>query len=417
MLLTRRTARFGRGLVAAAALSVLLSGCVSHRLYRPVDHGSVQSFRSDDGQVDYKLAFVEFDDQGEMWDPRQLKAALDLINQENAEAESGVITTVFIHGWKNDASPRCERKGNLHEFKRVLEQVARDEKGLGRTYPSRIADTKPRRVVGVYVAWRGKCMYTPLTDTISFFTRRAAAMRVGSISMEDALLRLMHAAKERPSSKCVVVGYSFGGAILEKTIAQAMVPLMIYGYGKGIRIPADLIVVANPASEATLAKQFIEILERSGAHLVFTRADGEVIQVDGPLLASITSKADWVTRGAFPFGMFLNNLPRKFRSYDNDVLPGQRTLATRTAGHVPTLHSHVITLDAQGQVVLARRPDALNHSPYWIMSIPGSVVPAHNKIFGPQFIDLLIQLMNRNMIFSPDVELRLVTDEKPRFPD
>lgn len=412
----RRTGGRGAWAVALLALAVLATGCASLRMYRPVDRGlNIEHLTSADGAVDYTLAYVEFDDQGELWDPRQLRDALDLIERENATATGGVITTIFIHGWKNDASPSCEKSGNLHEFKRVLEQVARDEHGLGRSFPSRIADFTPRRVVGVYVSWRGRCMYTPFLDAISFFTRRAAALRVGSISMEDTLLRLMHAAKEKPASKCVVVGYSFGGAILEKTMAQALVPLMVYGHGQGIRIPADLIVEANPASEATQAKQLIEILQRSGARLVFTRADGEVINVDGPLLASITSKADWVTRGAFPAGMFMNNLPRKFRRYNDDRLPSQRVMASHTAGHLEELHSHAITLDDQGNVVLSRKPDAMNRTPYWIMSIPGSVVPAHNKIFGPKFVDLLIQLMNRNMIFSPDVELHLVTDDKAKF--
>jgi hypothetical protein len=405
------------GVGSALTLSILMSGCMSHRVYRPTDEGaSVEAVQSADGAVDYKLAYVEFDDQGELWDPLQLKAAIELIDQENAATDGGVITTIFLHGWKNDASERCERKGNLREFKRVLEQVARNEKGLETAFPSVIKDAQPRRVVGIYVAWRGKCMRTPVLDTFSFFTRRAAALRVGSISMEDSLLRLMHAAKQKDKSKCVVVGYSFGGAILEKTIAQAMVPLLVYASGSRIVIPADLIVVANPASEAALAKQFVEILERSGARLVFMQG-GKQIDVDGPLLASITSRADWVTRRAFPTGMYVNNLPRRFRRYpEGQDLPSQRSMASHTAGHVDEMHSHLV-IEEKGQPIrLEKKPHAMNTSPYWIMSVSGDIVPAHNQIFGQKFVDLLIQLMNRNMIFSPDVELRLLTDKKPNFP-
>ena len=82
--------------IAAALVALLLAGgCVRERLYRP------ESVLHRDG---YDLAFVEFDDQGELWSNRQVLAADQLIREASA-SEQGIILNVFIHGWQHNASP------------------------------------------------------------------------------------------------------------------------------------------------------------------------------------------------------------------------------------------------------------------------------------------------------------------------
>lgn len=64
-------------LLAAATLmvtSICTLACTANRMHRPV---SVEE------HPDYSLAFIEFDDQGELWAPSQLDRALALLEHEN----------------------------------------------------------------------------------------------------------------------------------------------------------------------------------------------------------------------------------------------------------------------------------------------------------------------------------------------
>ena len=74
----------------------VFTGCASNKMYRPVGDDALKQMSSSNGQVDYSLAFVEFDDQGEFWDPNQLLNAVNHIEEETRKNESGVIVITFI---------------------------------------------------------------------------------------------------------------------------------------------------------------------------------------------------------------------------------------------------------------------------------------------------------------------------------
>ncbi len=59
------------------ACSLLLVSCVGHRMYRPGDDSIVFG----DGHC---LAFVELDDQGELWSPSQVTRAVEHIQEFGA---------------------------------------------------------------------------------------------------------------------------------------------------------------------------------------------------------------------------------------------------------------------------------------------------------------------------------------------
>lgn len=139
----RRNPRWDRWCLVLSLLvaAVAASGCVSHRMYRGtavVEHPG------------YTLAFIEFDDQGEVWSPRQFYQLQDLIRTAN-QNESGAVVVLLAHGWNNDASPRNEVKGTLAGFKETLERVSRTVH----------ATTPDKPVVGVYLGWRGKSLRGP----------------------------------------------------------------------------------------------------------------------------------------------------------------------------------------------------------------------------------------------------------------
>ena len=91
-------------LLSLLLLPLLLatSACVQPRLYRPV------SIQEEDG---YTLAYIEFDDQGELWSPSQMSRATELIKRAT-QPEAGSLVVVFIHGWQNNASTSSIFRGS-----------------------------------------------------------------------------------------------------------------------------------------------------------------------------------------------------------------------------------------------------------------------------------------------------------------
>jgi len=75
------------------------------------------------------------------------------------QPERGVLTVVFVHGWKHNASAEDE---NVASFRKLLPKVAKM--------------TPTRRVIGVYVGWRGLSIdWGDWLTNISYWDRKATA--------------------------------------------------------------------------------------------------------------------------------------------------------------------------------------------------------------------------------------------------
>jgi hypothetical protein len=387
--------------------SLAIAGCVGERFYRP------ESVLHRDG---YDLAFVEFDDQGELWAFAQVLAAERLIRDQGA-GDHGIILNVFVHGWQHNAAPDDK---NVAGFESLLAQISDLEKNRG-------GDT-PRRTVGVYIGWRGKTTPSRLLAPLTFFSRFRTAKKVAGTAITETIFRLLLAGRTNPSSTTVVVGHSFGGLILESALAQAFVGALSAATAQDlreVRFPADLVLLINPASQSIEAKQLIEIFERTHLKFLRTDADGNTFEV--PLVVSMTSTADLATRVLFPIGMRLRGMSNRFRPYGPEsCAPGkQKEYFRRTAGHKRTLHSHLVevseietgppqaeagdiegtmgrlnhsynpltrmsTWSAEGQsqrYSIHENPRSWNDTPYWVMEVPPSVVPDHSRIFGRETIE------------------------------
>ncbi|HJT46365.1 MAG TPA: hypothetical protein VJ721_08865, partial [Chthoniobacterales bacterium] len=83
---------------------------------------------------DYKLAFIEFGEQGSYQDTTQLTNALDLIEKTNRPL---VIT--YVHGWQNNAE-----SDDVDKFSKLLKRWQRAEAIRRAGF----------NVVGVYLGWR-----------------------------------------------------------------------------------------------------------------------------------------------------------------------------------------------------------------------------------------------------------------------
>jgi hypothetical protein len=403
--------------------TVLLSACVENRPYRlggladefypnqkpPLEQTAVSPSRN------YRLSFVEFDERGDFWDRKQLGEASRAIRKSTKP----VLLVTFIHGWHNNAD-----SGDVETFRCLLSELAVSESLDG------------FQVHGVFLGWRGRLVQGPL-DYVTFLDRKAAATRVAGTPVTETIFELIRQArKAHPArSKCIVIGHSFGGLVLEKAMAQALAGGVlaqdVQSGGQSFDAPADLFLFVNSAAESIYAKEMSDMFARIGHR--------DSVNPNRPLLISITSETDSATRGWFPKGTFLPNL-FAHRRYHWDTRYGisshevdQNEYLTKTPGNNSRLFTHrvlpqppppdassttkaVLTQSRQMNACIAANPafeenlrhshgttfatsdpnnpsqfkwwklakiDSASRTPYWILQVPDEIIHEHSPIFTP----------------------------------
>ena len=338
------------------------------------------------------LSIIEFDDQGEFWKPKQLDDTLELIEQHSVrgtgkEPGDEALVLIFVHGWKNDASPENEAEKNLGSFKKVLIQLAREEMRR-----SEADDVQRRQVIGVYMAWSGLTTNNKLLKQLTFFGRKNAATRVARVSFSHAIQRIVAHTKGtysntvgNPDSLAVVVGHSFGGLIVENTLLRTLTVETndFEAYG------ADLSVLVNPANEAILARQSIHAL--AGAPPAELKLGSE--RVSRPLIVSVTSVGDTATGNVFPLGLWIKGVFKKFRTYE-DHEPGlerQKYYYTHTPGHIGpdgALYSHSLSCPREPGAECREAPESGADYVAAVEERMRSMQSSSETIFPPPMVEL-----------------------------
>ncbi|HEX3131338.1 MAG TPA: hypothetical protein VH394_28635 [Thermoanaerobaculia bacterium] len=250
---------------------------------------------------DFSLGTIEFNDEGLSFSSQQRLAVTKMILDE--ARDRGIILVVFIHGWKHNATV-CDT--NLSCFRSVLQELGQREKVGAR-----------RRVIGVYLGWRGLTYCNPIGRQFSFWTRKRIGERLGTNqarrTINDLLLLHNQIKRLHSDTRFVAVGHSLGGGVLFSAIGplyrQALHDAIeerrgsvldpIQGFldptGCKVELP-DLVVLANPAFEA-------ELYKRTPADLVDMRKKGARFSpAQFPLLLSVSSDGDTATHIVFPVG-------------------------------------------------------------------------------------------------------------------
>jgi pimeloyl-ACP methyl ester carboxylesterase len=417
-------------LILAVCATLAVSSCVGNRAWRvrygpdgvpKIDQPAFEKMKASEfdptgnitGEFSYRLGFVEFDDRGEMFERQQLTNIVKTIGDAKEEArgkQTEAVVVVFVHGWKNNAS---DRSGNVWGFRRTLAGLASQWKGAP--------------VVGVYIGWRGAVVSAPILKEFTFWDRRDKSQNLPNAHMVETLLTIMRAAKGKnyeENTVSVLVGHSFGAAVLETALTQPLEGMVLAASrGEDIRWPANLVVLVNEASPASRSYQLIESLiehveKRPGCR------DGE-LPVQHPVLVSITSTGDYATRAFFPFGQTLSRPRNSLRKYPrpNAVgLTSQASMFYNTTAHMSAFQSHLMGPQNSPEIQNAlsggcpeyfhtaiegttysvvERPGSKNLSPYWVMRMPPSIVPDHSTIFVPEFRKLLI-----DFVLAPQVQRR-----------
>jgi hypothetical protein len=421
------------------AMLVCLTGCVPNKPYRPKNLAlqNPPTLPGHVGPTHFKLGIVEFDDMGESWEKCtdlsvptncQLTRVLDLIKTEK-QRTGDVVVVVFTHGWKNNASPENEREKNLYSFKELMEQLA-----LGEDQRTAKTATGGRSYIGIYMGWRGESVRGFLDNT-TFWNRRDAAQRVGGSDYAEAIYRIMGATKlidedgHGKNSKIVVVGHSFGARVLETALTNTFVSLLVpqpdangHISSANILSPADLILYVNSANDSLRTKSMIELMKRTQ----FTVERG-TNRYAGPLFLSVTSTGDTATGVAFPLGQDLDAISKSFRKeyvpQTTPPSPPQKTFFTHTPGHTPFLYSHQVR-QITGPCVSSQElfrfvtgglcyemtpvPNRWNDSPYWVVTVPTTIIKNHTDIFNEQFSWMMIKLIDHYELLSSPGPTRMV---------
>ncbi|MEM9914103.1 MAG: hypothetical protein AAF911_04000 [Planctomycetota bacterium] len=380
---------------------VLLTGCVSNQQYNlSQEQYLTELVTSGHETTGVDLAIIEFDEFGMLWDQNQLNDTLDLIAARNAESERGIMLVTYTHGWMNNANPdRLE--GDLIRFRDGMLALAAELHAEGAPAPD--------HVVGVYLGWRGATNRVPVWSYLSFWNRKHGAERVASYQMRETLFRLTDTAKRRSDTKVLLSGHSMGGMILARTLAPTLSTLLLASGPEGVQVPADLILLQNPALDGLAAFQLVEYLKRTGAQVELRHPDGQVELAPGPVIVSVTSEADWVTRVAYPAGQRVENNARAFRRDMGDGLPPQSEMANRAHGHLDFLISHRARLK-DGEIVLERVPGAYNDTPFWIVQTSEEICRNHSDIYNPDFIHLVEQITKMNRLYDTGIQTWITQD-------
>jgi hypothetical protein len=257
---------------------------------------------------EFTIGVIELSDDGHVKDIRQRDEVFRELKRvalrgEVASALSpGAVVVTFVHGWHHRAKV-CDE--NLSCYRRVLEGLVRRNGDRDNKGP----------VFGIYIGWRGESAHR--LSGATFYNRKAAAQRVGSLGGRDLLLELGQMQRDldrevREASggsryvNMVTVGHSFGGAL----VYSAMESLSVseYAGAHGVGYPAckggekpvrrgvgDLVVLVNPAFEARRYRYFAEDVTAPGTYSPDQR----------PVLLTVASTADDAVGVAFPLGRAL----------------------------------------------------------------------------------------------------------------
>lgn len=341
------------GVLLLLCASLIAAGCSSylHKAYRSGENATVET-------PAYTLQFIEADDEGWFWDPRQAQDALDLVQRKVRERNT--IVLVFIHGWHHSA--RC-CDDDLEGFKETLirldQRLSAPAHEPMQSAASAEQPSERVNVVGIYIGWRGRSLPGPL-NYFSFWGRKAAAERVGNTDFGELLARLNNVYLQHNASRSdevppeqraqtkhflglVTIGHSFGGQVLLKAVSATLEEQLIRnsplpGYlrtqragSQRVATPVitgvgDLLVLINPAAEAA---QYHRLHALSHA----LRYPPE----QAPLMLTVSARNDQPRHRLFTFGRVLGEI---FTGKPRKEDPVERTVERQALGVYPDHITH-----------------------------------------------------------------------------
>lgn len=172
---------------------------------------------------------------------------------------------------------------------------------------------------------------------------------------------------------------------------------------EGVRVPADLIFLANPAFNGLGTWEFLDYLKRSRASVQLKTTSGEWEDAPGPAIVTVQAEEDFATGGAYEFGKAVTHFFTRFRPDGPAGRPTAHYLATHAHGHIDYHISHRARVE-DGEVVLERVEGAWNDTPFWIISASSDVCANHGDLSNVRFGELVEVVMDLNRVYEVGLE-------------
>jgi hypothetical protein len=319
---------------------------------------------------------------------------------------------VFVHGWHHNAKANDT---NVREFRKLLLDTHQ--------YTQLISGKNGRRVVGLYIGWRGESVTIPWVNMLTFWDRKNTAERVSQGSVRELFAKLdsfhdgARDGVDGPKGvRMMTIGHSFGGLVTFEALSSDFLRASARTQpDKGGNRPrrmsrfGDLVIIVNPAFEGVR----YEPVKVAGQRLP------QLPSNQLPLAIVATSTADWATGVAFPAARIFNGLFERAPKEEGKA-------NTRTVGHNDRYTTHRLAacgaddaacwnacaesdevkymsgiaqdgIKARGYLCdglsLETTPEwTLPGNPYWVVETDGDVMKDHNDIFNTNFIAFVRQM-------------------------
>lgn len=349
----------------------------------------------------FKIAYVEFTDQGWLYDRRQLEQALTLLKEEPGRDLQVVL---FVHGWKHSA--KIDDRDVQYFRVRIMPNFARRD--------------PQARTVGIYVSWRGAALEVPdWIQNITFYDRKSTAELVARGSVRE-LLSHVRAIKQRSAGakrevNVTAIGHSFGGLILFNSLAASLLDAVVEANSGDTDKPRrvvpifDRVVLLNPAFEAS---RFEPLFQAAKDKLSENGAGWRYDEKQLPIFISITSEADKATRLAFPLGRAVTSLFQHEGLTDQDDPKAdyadrlEKRANTHTLGHMSRYQTHFLTLKPGADPTSGVEPIVCSvvrnplvgedmRFPLWSMYTSEQVITGHSDIFQQNLWQFIADISGR----------------------
>ena len=425
-------------LTLLALASFMLAACSHNGIYRSQLSEECSYLKEGDcadnalqiGNIDavneYRLGFIEYDDQGQLRQREQQDSVID--SYLRLAGQQDVIVVTFVHGWHHSAKPE---DSNIQEFRQMLANVSASEA------VSSVKHERDRRpVLGVYIGWRGDSLAIPVVNHLTFWDRKATAHEVAYKGVTESLLRLEELVNVRntfqdgapPStSRLVVIGHSFGGAVVFGSLQKILAERFVNSNGeKNFQSTADgfgdMVILMNPAFEALRFSSLME-LSQDKCRGYFP---GQL-----PKLAVLTSESDYATKWAFPAGRVFSTMFDRHRTMDRYECPKPSMANSRaievpqgkanrtTIGHFEPYQTHRLAPataasptefdlerayfdwsasdnskpDVYTTVDLVSKERTTKRNPYMNIAVDKDLMDGHNDIWGDEVLGFISELI------------------------
>jgi hypothetical protein len=322
------------------------------------------------------VATIRLTDDGEFADRCDLTRAIyEIRNPKAAE-----LAVWYVHGWKHNADPG---DSDFKEFSKLVAELNKRFR--------EVSEEERRHVVGIYVGWDGAVGPTVLQN-LTFWNRKRAADRISQSAVLSKIIAATKYARRQVDEQLtsrdltIMIGHSFGARILYTATSQVLIDEVQRqhpGYKEasyGVMIgPADLILLLNPAFEASIFTAMHSV-RRTGSKRYEIIDDRQQ-----PLLLAISTENDWATGKAFPVGQsleFATRRDRRRQTLGNHKPYLTHRLARVISGNYPATadrfwYDHFEDAGLQ----LVRTTDRQPGNPFLVARTTSDVVDGHNGIW------------------------------------